>query len=211
LGEEELYPVIEYILNQATTEELKVVVAALKKRLAGSSGPMGLDPGKMAKAMSDSINRQVDSSLQQIHENVRDFVAALIKEEAPDIPEEHLRELVDTWTPDPHGRINIRSHSSEDLEGGEGVNESRESASAGSQLPRDVLFTMVKQFLTYSLGAMSIREQQQLHDDIPDWQETYWNRFPPRVRKLLSLILKGQIDEDTFWERLKSEFDFNDF
>jgi hypothetical protein len=189
LGEEELYSVVDYILNHATTGEIEVIVAALKKRLSGTKGPMGLDPSKMAQTVSDNINEHIYSSLEQVHENIRGYVRELIKREEPDIPEEHLRELVDTWTPDPRGETKNR--------GGGG----------GPRLPPDVLLTMVKQFLAYSRGGMSVREQQQLREEIPDWQETYWRRFPLRIKKLLSLVLKGTINEESFWDRLTSELD----
>ena len=187
MQEEQLYGVIDFILNQATSEELKVVTEALKRRLAGKPGAMGLDPAKMGKAVSDSINSQISESMEQVHRTVRDFVAGLIKQEVPDIPEEHLRELVDTWTPSPKG-------------GG--------SDPAGNRVPRlppDVLSTMINQFLSYSLGVMSILEQERLRAEIPDWHEEYWKRFPSRVRKLISQVLKGELDKREFWKRMNSE------
>lgn len=189
MSEEELYGVVDFILNKASTSEVEVIVAALKKRLAGTKGPMGLDPGKMAESVSDVINEQIGSSMEQIYENIRGYMRELIKREAPDIPEEHLRELIDTWTPNPRGETSAPDRQQK------------------SGLPPDVLLTMVKQFISYSLGAMSIREQQRLREEIPDWQETYWQRFPGGVKKLLSLLLKGKIDEKSFWTRLISELD----
>jgi len=46
---------------------------------------------------------------------------------------------------------------------------------------------MIKQFISYSLEGMSVREQQRLREEIPDWQEHYWKHFPQRIRKLIKL------------------------
>ena len=195
MGEEELYSVVNYILNDATTAEIEVIVAALKKRLSGTKGPMGLDPAKMAKSVSDNINEHIQQALGQVHQNIRGYVRELIKQEAPDIPEEHLQELVDTWTPDPQGRTKSDK-----------LGDGGSAAGGGSGgLPPDVLLTMIKQFLSYSRGGMTVQEQQRLREEIPDWQETYWQRFPPRVKKLISKVTKGEIGEENFWDRLTSE------
>lgn len=160
---------------------------------------MGLDPAKMAKSVSDNINEHVQSSLEQVHENIRGYVRELIKQEAPDIPEEHLQELVDTWTPDPQGKI----HGKAAGKTGDGGPAAGGGSTGG--LPPDLLLTMVRQFLSYSRGSMSIREQQRLREEIPDWQESYWKRFPPRVKKLISNVVKGNISQESFWDRLTSE------
>ena len=155
---------------------------------------MGLDPAKMAKSVSDNIKEHVQSSLEQVHQHIRGYVRELIKQEAPEIPEEHLQELVDTWTPDPQGRIR-----------GKAGGETGDGGPSAGGLPPDLLLTMVQQFLSYSRGSMSIREQQRLREEIPDWQESYWRRFPPRVKKLISNVIKGNIGEESFWDRLTSE------
>ena len=64
---------------------------------------------------------------------------------------------------------------------------------------------MINQFLSYSLGVMSILEQERLRAEIPDWHEEYWKRFPSRVRKLISQVLKGELDKREFWKRMNSE------
>ncbi len=194
MNEEQLYEIADFILNKATTAEIEVLIAAIKKRLTGTKGPLGLDPAKMARSVSDSINDNIDSTLHQVHEHIQGYMRKLIKQEVPDIPEEHLRELIDTWAPDPHGK-----------------NSSGDRNESAAGLPPDVLLTMAKQFLSYSLGAMSLREQQRLREEIPDWYEVYWQRFPPGVKKLLSLIIKGEIDEQQFWKRLSSELGLDDY
>jgi len=188
VGEEELYTILDYILNKASEKELEVVVAALKKRLEHVHGAMGVDPTKMAKAVSDNINAQVRSSMEQVHQNVQDFIARLIKQEVPDIPDEHLRVLLETWAPCP-GKKPVRERV--------------------SNLPRDVLLTMIRQFLSYSLGMMGITEQQKLRAEIPDWQEEYWQSFPGEIRRLISLVLKGKMDEDMFWQAVESELELD--
>jgi DNA-binding PucR family transcriptional regulator len=188
VGEEELYSVLDYILNRASEKELEAVTAALKKRLEHVHGAMGLDPSKMAKAVSDNINEQVQSSIEQVHKNVQGFIARLIKQEVPDIPDEHLQVLLDTWAPEP-GKKPVRERV--------------------SNLPPDVLLTMIRQFLSYSLGMMGITEQEKLRDEIPDWQEEYWRSFPPEVQRLISMVLKGNLDEEMFWHAVEEELGLN--
>jgi hypothetical protein len=68
-----------------------------------------------------------------------------------------------------------------------------------SGLPKDLLVTMIEQFIAYSEGRMSVREQAKLHREIPNWQEVYWKRFSPGIRDSLSLYLKGTIDHEDLW------------
>ena len=64
---------------------------------------------------------------------------------------------------------------------------------------------MVTQFLSYSDESMSVSEQVKLSREIPDWQRRYWEEFSPRIRELLSLHLRGEIDRSTCLERICAE------
>ena len=66
-------------------------------------------------------------------------------------------------------------------------------------IPKDMMVTMIEQFLVYSEGNMPVREQAQLRREIPDWQKKYWEKFPPGIKDALSLYLKGTIDRQTLW------------
>jgi hypothetical protein len=73
------------------------------------------------------------------------------------------------------------------------------------KLPADAIMSMISQFVAYSTESMSITEQIRLREEIPDWHKKYWEQFSPRVRQLISLHIGGQLDPDTFWERVRLE------
>lgn len=187
MGEEQLYEALDFILNHATVPQLEVIITALKRRLGEEKkGPMGLSPQKLGMAMADQVGSQVKESLTQVRETVKNYVAELIRKEAPDIPKEHLEVLLSEWVPD--------------------QNAPRKEEK--QLLPADVLSTMIRQFVAFSTGVMSLREQEALRSDIPDWHERYWERFPLHVKKLISQYIKGGIKEEQFWERI--EWELND-
>lgn len=185
MDQDSLYQVVHFILNEADDEELKVIVEALKRRLNDEAkGPMGLSPEKLGKAMAGKINEQVRESLDSVHDTVRKFIAEMIRKEAPEIPEEHLEALLEEWAPKP--------------------GEQPKRRKPAPDLPPDVLFTMVRQFVDYARGLLHGGEQQRLWEDIPDWKEKYWAAFPEQVRQLISSLLNNSIDEEKFWVRIKA-------
>ena len=184
MSEERLYQALDFILNQATVPEMEVLITALKRRLGEEhKGPLGLNPQKLGMAMAEQVGSQVRQSLDQVRDTVKNFVAEMIKKDVPDIPEEHLRELLQAWVPD----------------------ENAKRTQSGPLLPADLLITMIRQFVSFSLGVMPLREQETLRDSIPDWHARYWERFPGRVRNLISQYIKGGIDEELFLNRIEWE------
>ncbi len=71
-------------------------------------------------------------------------------------------------------------------------------------LPNDGQLTMIRQLLTFSAGTMSASEQTELYNSIPDWQREYWRLLSGGVRDILTLFLKGSIDEETCWSQIYS-------
>ncbi|MEW5817574.1 MAG: hypothetical protein AB1798_19515 [Spirochaetota bacterium] len=208
MDEERLYEVIDFILNQASDSEIEVIVAALKRRLKDTLiGDGELNPGKMARTMASSVGRQVHATSDQIRKMVKDFVAELIKKNAPEISEKELQTLLETWVPDRRLKGSLEKEG--EIAGTrKDTPESPEADVVKSNppaLPKDVLLTMIRQFVSYSTGVMSVTEQAGLNEDIPDWKAKYWERFPYRIKKILSLYLKGQIDEQACWQRISSE------
>ena len=189
MDEGRLYEVLDYILNEATSRELDVIRGALERRADGGSGkgPMGVDLGKMAQESADSVKRSLDLSKGQMGDMVKGMVTDLIRKSAPELDDEQVQELLDEWVPD-------RS-----------VRRGNRKESPSSPLPPDALLAMIKQFISYSTGTMSASEQMSLTRDIPGWKERYWQAFPPVIRKLLSMFLKGTIDGSTFWKGISVE------
>jgi hypothetical protein len=196
-----LYDVVDFILNQASENDLEVIRAALKRRIEGSEsgGPMGISPARLAKESAAKVRKQMGASIESIREMVKQFAAEIIRKDAPELTEEQVKELLDTWVPtgaaesrEPEGAAPPR-------------NQARPTGLKNGRLPAEALMSMISQFVAYGTESMSVTEQMRLRDEIPDWQKRYWDQFSNRIRSLISLHVGGQLDRDTFWERIKLE------
>jgi hypothetical protein len=215
MDDAELYDIVDYILNRAGDAELEVIIKAVQRRTKDQGkGPMGLNPERLAKTVAHNINEQMGSSIDQVRGMVRDFITDIIRKEAPDISEEHLETLLNEWAP---GVMEGRGNSLEmESEGVSGLSKGEESTSGQkstssdqersySEEEKEILLAMIKQFITYSTGAMSVTEEEKLRREIPDWQQKYWRKFPERVRRLINLFLKGKIGLESCWESIEEE------
>ncbi len=182
MDREDLFVIVDAILNKATDADLEVILEAVKRRVkSGSKNSFsGINPQRLAKESARNISEQMSYSVAGIRKMIQNFAVDVIRKEAPELTEEQIKELLDAWVPDPGSR----------MESGE------------SHLPPDVLLTMIKQFLSYSSGTMSPSEQVELEQQIPDWQKVYWQKMPESIRAILTLFLKGKIDSDTCWEKI---------
>ena len=183
--DEQLYSVLDYILNHAENREIEVILEAVKKRYERreSSGGMGLSAEDMARETAQQINDQIGLSREQIRGTVRNLAAEIIRKNAPELEESQMKELLKAWVPDP-----------------------KEAKPRFAPVPRDALKVMVDQFLRYSGGTMSATEQMRLEHEIPRWTERYWERFPGELRKIIGLYLKSALSEADFREGLKECF-----
>ena len=185
MNNEKVYEIVDFILNKATDPEVEVIISAIKRRLDDSAhGLDKMNPEKMASQLGRQINDQVGASVDQIRGMVRHFVAEKIKQEAPEISDKDLDQLVDAWVPEP----------------GQAASGQKES-----RLPKEALLTMIKQFISYSAGEMSASEHKTLEEQIPEWPEKYWSRFPQSIKQSIALFLKGRIDEKEFWNQVQQE------
>ena len=202
MDDAELYDIVDYILNRAGDAELEVIIKAVQRRTKDQGkGPMGLNPERMAKTVAHNINEQMGGSIDQVRGMVRDFVTDIIRKEAPDISEEHLEALLKEWVP---GAMGGRGGSVEaGSPGTAGKEGEKEKSYSGEK--KEILLAMIKQFITYSTGAMSVTEKEKLRREIPDWQQKYWQKFPERVRRLINLFLKGKIGLESCWESIEEE------
>ncbi len=255
---DELYQLVDIILNHADRDELEVIRAALKRRDEAAEaqegyGGMEISPKQLAEGTARTIAEQMSYSRDTIRNMVKNFAVDIIRKEAPDLSDEQVRELLHAWIPDPEGRTpshdpggsgkaqnrggkaqsqgganqnrgGTRDRVSPGSRGGaglvdaggrreEGQDEPRDFSAPASNskvtpesgvdpdsgLPKDLLVTMIEQFISYSEGRMGLQEQAKLRREIPDWQEVYWKRFSAGIRDSLSLYLKGTIDHEDFW------------
>ncbi len=183
----ELFSIVNAILNNATDADVEVIIEALKRRAKGrNTGSFrGINPERLAKESAGMISSQMSYSIGSIRKMIQNFAVDLIKKEAPELNEEQISELMDAWIPDENTRKRAEK----------------------ANLPPDVLLTMIKQFLSYSSGTMSPSEQMELESQIPDWQRTYWERMPEGIRAVITLFLKGTIDSDECWNQIYADLD----
>ncbi len=186
---EELFSIVDLILNHSTDSDIEVIMESVKRRAKGrNSGTFrGINPEKLAKESAAVINSQMSYSVDTIRKMIQEFAVGVIQKEAPELSQSQIKELLDSWIPDP--------------------SQQRKNTKA---LPQDVELTMIRQLLAYSVGTMSATEQTELHNNIPDWQREYWGRLTEGVRDILTLFLKGSIDEETCWNQIYSVLEENE-
>ena len=148
-----LYPILDYILNEADGDDLAAIAEALKRR-EERHGFGGLDVQTLAREGGKSIEAQVGGSIESIRGMIRNFAVEIIRREAPDIPDEHLSSLLEAWIPEP------RRQSAQAQQG-----------RSQSPIPRDALLTMIRQYLAWKTGSMRPDELRALVTEIDDWPE----------------------------------------
>jgi hypothetical protein len=208
-----LYDVVDFILNHASENELEVVRSALKRRVEGDeSGRIaGINPSSLARKIASDIRKQIGGSIEQIREMVRNYAVEIIRKDAPELSQDKIDEVLDALMPE--SVQDGASEAAEPLEPPLAREEppahpalpAPESGTSRRGLPPAALATMITQFISYSTQSMSISEQMRLNDEIPEWHKKYWEAFSPRQRQIVSLFLKGQIDEATFWQRIRTD------
>ena len=180
----ELVQTLDYILNRCNEQEIEAVAAAVVRRrrdiaLFGSM-PVAPDARSMAKELSSQLN--LEGTIEGLKNSVRDYAIRIIKQEAPDLSEEQINELTRAWIPE---RASAKN-SKEEKNG----------------LPRNVLASMIDQFISFSLGRMEEEEDEALRNEMGPWPDKYWKAFPQVVRLIITDFLKGEIDEADFNSRI---------
>lgn len=187
---EDLQTVLSLILNEADKKDMDVLQQALERRARdlNSLGSLGFSADSLTKNVSNQIGQQMDASRQQMGAMVRRYVADLIKQQVPDIPEEHLQALLTEWVPTPEEKAH-------------------KPAPVKAPLPTEAGLAMVKDFISFSEGRMAPSKQSVLREELGDrWPEVFWERFPDRVQKLIHVYLKGKLQGEVFWDEVKQTF-----
>ncbi|MCF6335199.1 MAG: hypothetical protein L3J12_05625 [Spirochaetales bacterium] len=185
---EELFSIVDRILNNSSDGDIEVIVEAIKRRAKGrNSGTFrGINPERLAKETGSVLNSQMSYSVAGIRKMIQEFAVGIIQKEAPELGADQIQELLEAWIPDP---------------------STKTRGNDSPPVPVDVLLTMIRQLLAYSAGTMSASEQTELYNNIPDWQREYWRRFPDGIREILTFFIKGSIDEEACWEKIHSVLD----
>ncbi|MDR1574498.1 MAG: hypothetical protein LBS37_00700, partial [Treponema sp.] len=122
--------------------------------------------------------------IEGLKKSVRDYAVRIIRQEAPELTDEQIEELTRSWIPGPSAGP------------GHPGSGSRET------LPRDLLASMIDQFVSFSLGRMEEEEDHALRKEMGPWPDKYWKSFPQVVRLLITDFLKGEMDEGDFNTRI---------
>lgn len=186
MTEKAILQVLDLIMNEADQSDLKVLEEALKRRRKDLSrvGMGKMNPQQLARETARQVRQQMDISMPDIHGIVRNMVADMIRQKAPEIGEEDLAQLLDHWVPDEE-------------------EQKKRQAAQTSKIPADALLTMIKQFVAHKSGGMSRLEEMKLREEIPEWPDKYWSCFPVHIQKLIVLFLENQLDSASFWQEIQ--------
>jgi hypothetical protein len=181
----ELPQALDYILNRCNERDIEVIAAAVVRRrreLVMYGGMSHIpDPGRLAKELSSQLN--IEGSIEGLKKSVRDYAVRIIRQEAPELTDQQIEELTSSWIPGPPGGPKPGSRSRETL-------------------PRDLLASMIDQFVSFSLGRMEEEEDAALRKEMGPWPDKYWRSFPQVIRLLVTDFLKGEMDEGDFNTRI---------
>jgi hypothetical protein len=182
MADPELVKVLDYILNRCDEGAIEAVSAAVvrRKRNLAMFGGMGRlpDPKRMAKELASQINANV--TIDGLTGTVRNMAARIIKQEAPELDDGQVEDLLRAWVPGADGK----------------------GSSAGEGIPAGLLLSMIGQFIAYSLGNMDPAEERELRAEIGAWPDRYWKAFPRVVQLIISDYLRGEINEKEFNARI---------
>jgi hypothetical protein len=177
MADPELVRALDYILNRSDEASIEVLAEAVVRRrrdIAMFGGDLNFsDPGRMAKEISGQINASIGAGMEGLKKSVQEMAMRLIAQEAPELSDEQIAALTRSMIP--------------------GI-----SGPESAKIPRDLLVSMIGQFVSFSRGSMSKIEEKNLRAEMGPWPERYWKAFPPLIRSLITDFLKDRISEKEF-------------
>jgi hypothetical protein len=172
-----LIQALDYILNRSDESSIEALAQAVVRRrrdFRAFNGITAPDPQRMAKEIAGQISSGVGMSVESMKNSVRDMAARIIKEHAPELSPRQADELCRAWIPETGGK-----------EGNPAV-------------PRDMLASMIEQFIAFSRGTMGEAVDKNLRGEMGAWPERYWKTFPAVIRALIADFLKERITVKEF-------------
>ncbi len=176
-GRNELKWAVDYIARRMSPGEIELVKGAIERRIERDTAPP-IKPPANDRGASDIINslqKQMNGIADSIRKTTRMVAADLILTSVPDIPDEHLKVLLDEWVP------------------------VKEIYKMGDRIPPELMYTMVDQFIAYSLGKIP---EEELENFPEGWATRYWEVFPEFIKRFTGLFLLGKIEGDLFWKKI---------
>lgn len=203
--------VLDYVLNRCSLREIDALEAAVERRrkdLASSTGIISLDPARAARQMSGSVQNSINQSMDSIRNTFREFAANMIRKEAPELTQEQMEELIDSWIPehmaiDATGKVSASSDTSGPENGpAEAATSARYTGLARKGLvngiPPDAMYEMICQFVSYSTGSMALSDEASLREAVGDWTTVFWKKFPREIQELIKKFLEGTLSGADF-------------
>jgi hypothetical protein len=176
----ELVKVLDFILNRCDEASIEVIAAAVVRRRRDLSafGSMNVpDANNFAKTITSQIN--IGASIEGMQQTIRDMAIRIIRKEAPELTEDQINHLADSWIP----------------------SASKEKK---SPLPQELLLNMIDQFVSYSEGSMSDAEEKSLRSEMADWPERYWNAFPKVITLIIREFFDGEISAEEYKRKINA-------
>jgi hypothetical protein len=173
----ELVRALDYILNHSNEASIEVLAEAVIRRRRDLSiyQATGTTPDlqRMASQITEQINAGVGGGIETMKSSIREMMIRIIKENAPELSPDQTDELCRSWLPEtPSGKE--------------------------KDVPRDMLVSMIEQFISFSRGTMKSSVDKSLRGEMGAWPQKYWNAFSPVIRSIITDFLKDKITEKEF-------------
>jgi hypothetical protein len=188
MADPQLVQALDYILNRSDEASIEVLAEAVVRRrreIYLTGGALDLpDPQRVAQELTGQLKAGVGASVEGLKNSVREMTVRIIREQAPELTGAQVEELCRAWLP------------------GKGDRQ-------GAQPPKDMLVSMIEQFVAFSRGSMSEAQDKTLRDELGAWPERYWNMFPPVIRLIITDFLKDKITARDFNSKIAAALDLD--
>ena len=199
MADTDLLQALDYILNHSDDASIEVLAEAVVRRRRNLTvfHAMGdvPDPQKMAKEITAKISSGFGGGVETMRRSIQEMIVRIIREHAPELNENQIDELLQAWLPNQSALLLNQTETVPSGKGGK-------SKSKKSNLPPDVLLSMIEQFVSFSHGTMQKNVDKSLREEMGAWPERYWNAFPPVIRQITTDYLKDKITEKDFKSRI---------
>ena len=207
MANQELVKTLDFILNRCNERDIEAVAAAVVRRRRDiamfGSMPVAPDPHRLAAELTAQLN--IEGNIESLKNSVRDYAVRTIKQMAPELTDAQIEELTRSWIPEKQSFSEKHSfssgQSSPNKKGAAGTRK-QGGGSPDDAIPRDLLASMIDQFISFSLGRMEEEEDKALRSEMGPWPDKYWKSFPQVVRLLITDFLKGELEENEFNTRI---------
>jgi hypothetical protein len=186
MADTQLIQALDYILNRSDEASIEVLAEAIVRRrreIYLTGGALDLpDPQTVARELTGQLKAGVGASIETLKRSVWEMTIRIIREQAPELTDRQIEELCRAWLP--------------------GGNEDPET-----QPPRDLLASMIAQFVAFSRGTLHETVDESLRKELGAWPERYWKAFPQVVRLIITDFLKDKISEAEFNAKIETALD----